>query len=89
MARKRLIPSQQELLEEKLSELTSLIKGLAPEAQVEISFEQYEDEDASIDIHPPSTFSEEQIERIEIAFGGRCNDILLDTGLFIIGAVRD
>ncbi len=55
MARERLIPRQQELLEEKLSELASLIKDLAQEAQVEISFEQYEEEDASINIHPPST----------------------------------
>jgi hypothetical protein len=29
----------------------------------------------------------EAVERLELAVGERCNEILLDTGLFIVGAV--
>ena len=78
-----------ELLETKLSELTDLIKDLSPEARVEIAFEHYEDEDASIDVYPPSSLRTEEVMGLERALGERCNDILLETGLFIIGAVQD
>ena len=77
-----------DLLDSKLSELTSFVKDLCPQAEVEISFEQYEDEDAHIAIHPPVSLEKNEIERLETAFGIRCNDILVDTGLFIIGAVQ-
>jgi hypothetical protein len=33
------------------------------------------------------TMAAEEIERLERTLGEHCNDILLDTGLFIIGAV--
>ena len=82
-------PSQQELLETKLSELTALIKELSPQARVEISFERYEDEDAHIDVYPPSPIKAEEVARIELTMGERRNDVLLDTGLFIVGAVCD
>lgn len=82
-------PGQQELLETKLSELTALIKELSPQARVEISFERYEDEDAHIEVYPPSSMMPDQVSRIELAMGERCNDVLLETGLFIVGAVCD
>ena len=82
-------PSQQDLLETKLSEITALIKELSPQARVEISFERYEDEDAHIHVYPPPSIEAEVVTRIELTMGERCNDILLETGLFIIGAVCD
>ena len=89
MTRIKKTPSQQDLLEIKLSELTALIKELSPQARVEISFDQHEDEDAHVDVYPSPTVRAEEITRIELKIGERCNDILLDTGLFIIGAVND
>jgi hypothetical protein len=47
MARKRKTPDQR-LLDRCLAELVILIKDVSPPARVEISFEQYEDEDAHI-----------------------------------------
>ena len=87
MPRKR--SNKQDLLEAKLSELTDLIKDLSPEARVEIAFEHYEDEDASIDVYPPSSLRAEEVMSLERALGERCDDILLETGLFIVGAVQD
>ena len=89
MPRKKKTPSQPDLLETKLSELTLLIKELSPQARIEISFEQHEDEDAHVRVYQPPMVRAEEITRIELKIGERCNDILLDTGLFIIGAVND
>ncbi len=87
MVHKRKMPSQQKLLDNRLTELAALIKDLSPQACVEISFEQYEDEDAHVYVYPPATMEAEDIERLELTVGERCNDILLETGLFIVGAV--
>ncbi len=82
-------PNKSELLEVKLSELTDLVKDLLPEARVEIAFTHYEDEDASIDVYTPISLSAEEVRQLERALGERCNEILVETGLFIIGAVQD
>lgn len=87
MARKRKTPSQQKFLDSQIAELVALIKEVSPPARIEISFEQYEDEDAHICVYPPATMEAEEVERLELMVGERCNDILLDTGLFIVGAV--
>ena len=81
--------NHQALLEAKLSELTALIKQLSPDARVEIAAERYEDEDTGLDVYVPPDFQAAAISDLERSLGERCNDILLDTGLFIIGAVRD
>jgi hypothetical protein len=81
--------NRRHLLDAKLSELTALIKELSPQARVEISFERYEDEDAHMQVYPSDSIKAEEIARIELTMGERCNDVLLDTGLFIVGAVCD
>jgi len=87
MARKQTTASQRQLLESTLSSLATLITDLAPQAQVEMTFEQYEDEDAHVYVHPPRDMTAEDIERLELMLGERCNELLLDTGLFIVSAV--
>jgi hypothetical protein len=87
MARKRKTGSREHLLESKLSELVAGIKDLCPDARIEVSFEQYEDEDAHVCVYPSVIIESEGIERLELAVGERCNDILLETGLFIVSAV--
>ena len=64
-----------------------MIQDLVPQAQVDITLEQYEDEDAHVYIHPPAAIAAEDIERLELTVGERCNEILLETGLFIVSAV--
>ena len=87
MARKQTSASQRQLLERTLSTLATWIQDLAPQAQVEITLEQYEDEDAHLYVHPPQVMTVEDIERLELTVGERCNEILLDTGFFIVSAV--
>jgi hypothetical protein len=87
MARKQTTASQRQLLERMLSDLAALITDLAPQAQVEMTYEQYEDEDAHVYVHPHQAMTAEEIEHLELRVGERCNDILLDTGLSIVSAV--
>lgn len=82
-------PRRRDLLEAKISELTALIKEISPQARVEISFERYEDEDAHIRVYPPRSIDREEVAQIEQKLGERCNDVLIETGLFVIGAVCD
>ncbi len=89
MPQKRKDLSRRELLESQLSELVALVKDLSPQARVAISHARYEDEDAHVSIYPPPTMEAEEVRRLELALGERCNDILVETGLFIIGAVCD
>jgi hypothetical protein len=87
MARKQTTASQRQLLESTLSSLATWITDMVPQAQVEMTFEQYDDEDAHIYVHPPRDMTAEDIERLELMLGERCNELLLETGLFIVSAV--
>jgi hypothetical protein len=52
-----------------------------------MTFEQYKDEDAHVYVHPPRDMTSEDIERLELTLGERCNELLPDTGLFIVRPV--
>lgn len=89
MARKTTTANQQRFLEQALSQLAVMIQDLSPQAEVEITYEQYEDEDAHVYIHPPADMTAEEIDLLEAAVGERCNEMLLETGPFIISAICD
>lgn len=77
------------VLDNTLRELTGLVTELAPDAQIEVSFERYEDEDAHVRIYPRRGMSQDEAKHVELAVGQRCTEILLQTGLFIVGSVYD
>jgi hypothetical protein len=77
------------LLDQKLKEIAVFAKELVSDARVEISFEHFEDEDAHIRVHTPSSMNQDEVQRIELAVGRRCTEILLETGLFFVAAVYD
>jgi len=87
MARKQTTASQRQLLERTLSQLATWIQDLAPQAQVDITLAPYKDKDAHLHIQPPQGRAAEDVERLELTVGERCNAILLDTGLCIVSAV--
>jgi hypothetical protein len=72
-----------------LEYLSAGCRYTAPQAEVDITLEQYEDEDAHLYVHPPQAMTAEDVERLELTVGERCNEILLDTGLFIVSAVSN
>ena len=75
------------LLDHKLTELLLYAKELCPEARVEASTIQYEDEDGHVTVFPPPTLSEEDVDRIEMALATYASEIFDTTGLFILCAV--
>ena len=77
------------LLDAKLTELALYAKALCPEAAVEASTLQYEDEDGHVKVFPPPGLSEAEEERIEHALGERSAEIFAQTGLYIPCAILD
>jgi hypothetical protein len=75
------------LLDRKLTELLLYAKELCPEARVETSTIQYEDEDGHVKVFPPPALSEEDVDRVEMALATRAGEILDTTGLFILCVV--
>ena len=75
------------LLDRKLTELLLYAKELCPEARVEASTIQYEDEAGHVQVFPPPTLSEEDVDRVEMALATRAGEISDSTGLFILCVV--
>ena len=75
-------------LDDKLTELMLYAKELCPEAVIEVSTLQYEDEDGHVRVFPPLTLSQEE-ERLEMALCTRAGEIFDATGLFILCAIFD
>jgi hypothetical protein len=61
MAKAAQFDTKEGLLDQKLRELTLLVKELRSDARIEISFEQYEDEDAHVRIYPPPDLSPDEV----------------------------
>jgi hypothetical protein len=77
------------LLDAKLTELMLYAKELCPEAVVEASTIQYDDEDGHMRVFPPPALSEAEEECLEMALGTRAGEIFDATGLLILCAVFD
>jgi hypothetical protein len=77
------------LLDAKLVELALFAKELCPDARVETSTRQYEDEDGHVTVYPPPTLSEEEEDRLELKLAARAGEIFDETGLFILCGVFD
>ncbi len=80
---------ERDILDQKLTELALLAKRLCPEAKVEVNTVRYEDEDGRLKIFPPSGLSEDEEEKLEEALAEKCNEILNESGLFILCASFD
>src|SRR5712691_3708688 len=85
----RIYRAYRALLDEKLTELMLYAKELCPDAVVEVSKVQYEDEDGAVYIFPPPSLPEEEEERIELAVAAHAGEIFEETGLFILCAALD
>ena len=75
------------LRDAKLTELMLLAKELCPEATVKADSNQYEDEDGAVNVFPPPTLPEDDVERIITALADRTATIYDETGLFLVFAV--
>jgi hypothetical protein len=76
-------------LDSKLTELALYAKELCPGADVDATSLQYEDEDGHVEVFPPTSLSEAEIDRLELALAARAAQVFAETDLYILCAVLD
>jgi len=89
MARQHETMDRRATVDAKLTELMLYAKELCPGALVAISPLQYEDEDGHVEVVPPVSLSDPDIDRLELSLAARAADIFDQTGLYIVCAVLD
>jgi len=76
-------------LDATMTAFSLFIRALCPEAQLEISFARYEDEDAHIWVTLPTTLSTEEREHYANRVAEKSLDILLAEGLLILAGIEE
>lgn len=69
--------------------LSRFIRDLCPQAQLEISFTCYEDEDAHIRVSLPAPLSADEQEHFANCIAEKSVDILLTEGLLILAGIEE
>ena len=72
-----------EAVEQSIAELVGHIRALCPDAQLRVTGNRFEDEDANIDVYPPLNWTLEQLDELEAKISEVKLDILLERGHFI------
>ena len=68
----------------QIDALTEQIKKMAPEAQIHLTGETFEDERANLEVYPPLSWTEQECRNLQREISGIGVDILLDTGYLIL-----
>jgi hypothetical protein len=76
-------------LDSKLTELALYAKELCPMADVATTPLQYEDEDGHVEVFPPASLADAEVDRLELALVARAAEIFGQTDLYIVCAVLD
>jgi hypothetical protein len=76
-------------LDAAVTAFSFFLRDLCPEAQLEISFTRYEDEDAHIWITLPATLLEEEREDIANRAAEKSINLLLEDGFLILVGVEE
>ena len=85
----RTLPDYRTRLDAAVTALSLFIHDLCPEAQLEVSFVRYEDEDAHIWVSLPSAISEEEREHVANQMAEKSLDILLAEGFLILAGLDE
>ena len=76
-------------LDAAVTAFSLFIRDLCPEAQLEVAFTRYEDEDAHIWVCLPSLLSIEEREELANRIAEKSIDLLLAEGVLIMAGVDD
>jgi hypothetical protein len=87
--RTRTRPDYRTRLDAAVTALSLFIRDLCPEAQLEVSFVRYEDEDAHIWVSLSSTLSDEGREQVANQIAEKSLDILLAEGFLILVGLEE
>jgi hypothetical protein len=76
-------------LDSAVTAFSLFIRDLCPEAQLEISFVRYEDEDAHIWVTLPATLTVDEREELANCLAEKSLDTLLTEGLLILVGIEE
>jgi hypothetical protein len=82
-------PDYRHRLDAAVTALSFYIRDLCPEAQIEVSFTRYEDEDAHIWVSLPLTLSTEEHEDVANQIAEKSIDMLLAEGFLILVGLEE
>ena len=74
-------------LERLITDFCLFIKDLCPEASISVTKDVFEDEDANIDVYPPSSWTDEQSYALHDHLAEKSVEILRKTGYLILAGV--
>ena len=83
------VPDYRTRLDAAVTALSLFIRDLCPEAQLEVSFVRYEDEDAHIWVLLPSAIADEGREHVANQVAEKSLDILLAEGFLILVGLEE
>ena len=75
------------LVDQHVTALSLFIKDRCPDAELEITFTRYEEEDAHIWVFPPDTLPEAEREQLGHEIADKSIDILLEDGILVLAGV--
>ena len=76
-------------LDAAVTALSFFIRDLCPEAELEIAFTRYEDEDAHIWVSLPSTLTAKEREELANRMAEKSLDLLLTEDLLILAGIEE
>ena len=74
-------------LEKLITAFCLFIKDHCPEASISVTKDVFEDEDADIDVYPPSSWTDEQSYALHDQLAAKSVEILCQTGYLILAGV--
>lgn len=77
------------LVDHLITGFSLFIKERCSEAELEISFARYEEEDGHIRVFPPDSLSETERERLREEIAEKSLDILIEDGVLILAAIYE
>lgn len=83
------LPGKDFLLEKLVTDFTLFIKVQCPESSVKVSEANFEDEDATVTVYPPSSWTYEQCSDLEQILAEKSIDILFETGYNLLVGVPE
>lgn len=68
----------------EIDKLREQIRGLAPEVDVQLTGEVFEDESANLEVYPPLSWTEQQCRELQYKTSDLAIDLLLETGHLVL-----
>jgi hypothetical protein len=80
-------PTKSPTIEKLVTNFCLFIKDHCPDASISVTKDIFDDEDADIDVYPPSSWTDEQSYALHDQLAAKSVEILCETGYLILAGV--